>query len=188
MRALRLVLACGLLGLAPVASRADRAPAKTPAADRPRLMFQGFRARASHDGALVWEARADRARVEHDGLRARAENVTVVYYKRGKVVSRARADAADIGLKDYDIEAEGAVELRSSDGIVLRTPHLFWDNRAQRVHSDSPVTVLRGRTKLTGVGFVADRDLRDVRILRDVHAEALSVRALRQELKSWPRR
>ncbi|MGH7443068.1 MAG: LPS export ABC transporter periplasmic protein LptC [bacterium] len=157
------------------------------AKDKPSLLFQGFSARASHDGVVVWEAHAARARVNHDGLKAHAEVVTVVYFRRGKVVSRARADRADIGLKDYDIAANGSVEVRSSDGVILRTTHLDWDNHAQRISSSAPVTVLRGRTKLTGVGFVADRDLRDVRILSNVKAEALSVRDLREDSKTWPR-
>lgn len=153
--------------------------------EKPSLLFQGFSARASHDGQLVWEAQAARARVNHAGLGAHAEVVTMVYFKRGRVVSRGRADRAEIDLKDYDIAADGAVEVRSSDGVILRTPHLDWDNRRQRISSASPVTLIRGHTVLTGVGFVGDRDLRDVRILRDVQAEAVSVEDLRKESKEW---
>lgn len=153
--------------------------------EKPSLLFQGFSARASHDGALVWEAQAQRARVNHDGQRAYAEVVTVQYFKHGRIVSRAKADKAEIDLRDYGIQAQGSVEVRSNDGVILRTPRLDWDNRLQRISSSAPVTVLRGRTKLTGVGFVGDRDLRDVRILSNVRAEALSVRALRDESKTW---
>ncbi len=179
-----LALALALAVPAPGAPASGARPAKGP--EQPSLLFQGFSARASHNGVRLWEARAARARVDHDERHAHGETVTVRYYRRGRVVSRARADHAVIDLKDYDIDASGSVEVRSSEGVVLRTPRLFWDNRAQRISSSAPVTVIRGRMKLTGVGFVADRDLHNVRILSQVRAEALSVRALRKELKSWP--
>jgi len=100
-------------------------------------------------------------------------------------VSRARADSAEIDLKDYNIHANGAVEVHSDNGVILRTPHLDWDNKRQRISSASPVTVVRGHTVLTGRGFVGDRDLGDVRILNDVQAEAASVDDLRKESKTW---
>jgi LPS export ABC transporter protein LptC len=169
----------------------ERPPAARSAKDskkekqEPSLLFQGFSARASHDGELVWEAQADRARVDHTGQKAHGEVVTVVYFRHGRVVSHARADEADIDLRDYNIDADGAVEVHSSDGVVLRTPHLYWDNRLQKISSASPVKVIRGHTVLTGRGFVGDRDLDDVRILHDVQAEAVSVEDLREESKTW---
>jgi len=187
---LRAALACVLClplacGPAPAASQAPPAHEPKKEQEKPSLLFQGFSARASHDGELVWEAQADRALVNHAGQHAHAEVVTMVYFKRGQVVSRARADQAEIDLKDYDIQADGAVEVHSSDGVILRTPHLDWDNRLQKISSDAPVEVLRGHTVLTGRGFVGDRDLRDVRILSDVQAEAVSVEDLREESKTW---
>jgi LPS export ABC transporter protein LptC len=176
-----LTLACGP---APTA-QGPAAPASKKEQEKPSLLFQGFSARASHDGELVWEAQAERALVNHTGQHAHAEVVTMVYFRHGQVVSRARADRAEIDLKDYDIQAYGAVEVHSSEGAILRTPHLDWDNREQKISSDSPVEVLRGHTVLTGRGFVSDRDLRDVRILHDVQAEAVSVEDLREESKTW---
>ena len=177
--ALCLPLACGR---APAAHPAQAGKKGKPA---PSLLFQGFSARASHDGEMVWEAQADRAHVDHSGQTAHGEVVTVVYFRHGRVVSHARADEADIDLRDYNIDADGAVEVHSSDGVVLRTPHLYWDNRLQKISSASPVKVIRGHTVLTGRGFVGDRDLDDVRILHDVQAEAVSVEDLREESKTW---
>jgi LPS export ABC transporter protein LptC len=160
-------------------------PAPGKDKEKSSLIFRGFSATASHDGVVLWEAHAERARVNRLGQGAHAEVVTLVYFKHSRVVSRARADRAEIDLKDYDIVADGSVEVRSSNGVVLRTPHLNWDNRAQRISSESKVMVLRGHTVLTGRGFTGDRDLRDVRILSDVQAEAASVGALREDSKTW---
>ena len=148
-----LPLACGP---APAAARPPAQPAKKEQ-EKPSLLFQGFSARASHDGELVWEAQAERALVNHAGQKAHAEVVTMVYFRHGRVVSRARANQAEIDLRDYDIQADGAVEVHSSDGAILRTPHLDWDNRLQKISSDAPVEVLRGHTVLTGTLTASSR-------------------------------
>jgi LPS export ABC transporter protein LptC len=154
--------------------------------EKPSLIFKGFSARASHSGEIVWEAQAAHAVVNHEGVQADAEDVTMLYYSRGRQVSHGRANHAVIDLRTYDLKADGAVEVRSSEGVILRTPHLDWDNRQQRISSSSRVEILKGRTRLTGRGFRGDRDLRDVRVLSEVQAEALSVEALREDSKSWP--
>jgi hypothetical protein len=47
------------------------------------------------------------------------------------------------------------------------------------------VRLTRGGTVLTGLGFSADKDMHDVRVLDDVQAEASSVQRLREDAKSW---
>jgi LPS export ABC transporter protein LptC len=188
-RALIAATALGLcLACTPSGDGTKAAPSKVPEREKSSALFRGFSADAFHRGDLVWVVHAERARVDHEGRKAHAEVVTLVYYSGGSVVSRARADRADIDMKTYNIEADGSVEVRSRNDIVLRTPHLRWDNKGQRISSASKVLVLRGRTQLTGRGFTGDRDLHDVRILSDVQAEAVSVDALREDLKTWPKR
>lgn len=167
-----------------------RAPTVDPAAgstDKPSLIFQGFEARASHRGQLVWEAKAVRAKVYRQGQKAMAEDVTMDYFVKGKRVSTGHADRASMDLKAYDMEADGNVVVQGSNHVVLMTPHLTWDNKRQRASSNSSVRVLRGSTVLTGRGFSADRELHDVRIFQDVQAEASSVQELRKEAAGWPK-
>lgn len=179
--ALVLALACVLAGCRRVPG-GDAAPG----AEQPGLLFQGFGARASHRGDLVWEARAARARVYDRDQRAVAEDVTLTYYSNGKPVSTARARSARMDLRRYDVDAEGDVQLRGNNGVILSTSRLKWDNRLQRASSSARVRVVRGGAVLTGRGFTADRELRDVRILEDVQAEAVSVEQLRREAGTWP--
>jgi LPS export ABC transporter protein LptC len=153
--------------------------------EKPSFLFQGFAARASHDGALVWEAHAVRARVFDKEQRALGEDVTLLYFLHGKPVSTARAKSAKMDLKRYDVEAEGDVEVHGMNGVILQTQRLNWDNKAQRASSSARVRVIRGGAVLTGKGFSADRDLHDVRILEDVQAEAVSVQQLRKEAGQW---
>lgn len=179
-----LLAACACAVLAGCRKVPD-APAPT-GADKPSLLFQGFSARASHRGRLVWEARAARARVFDTDQRALAEDVAITYYVDGRVVSRGYADLARMDLKRYDMEAEGHVRLRGQNGVSLFTSRLRWDNEAQRADSDARVRLVRQGTVLTGRGFSADRELRDVRLREDVRAEAVSLEQLRREAAEWP--
>jgi LPS export ABC transporter protein LptC len=172
-----LVAACALLG---ACRKAPVAPAPG-AAEKPGLLFRGFSARASHGGRTIWEARAVSARVYDQDQRAVASDVAITYFVDGRPVSRGWARSARMDLKDYDLEAEGDVRLEGSNGVKLYTSRLNWDNSLQRADSSARVRVVRGSTVLTGRGFSADRELRDVRILQDVQAEAASLQQLRHD-------
>jgi LPS export ABC transporter protein LptC len=171
--ALALVLCLGACERAPLASGAV---ADTDAAS---LSFNGFKVRASHEGQLVWEAEAVRAKVYQRANRAEAEQVTMTYFQNGRRVSQAQADKADMDLKTYGVKAHGNVRVKGTNGVLLITSQLDWDNVKQEATSQARVRVERKGTVLTGWGLRADRALKDVRILADVQAEAANVDALR---------
>ena len=181
-RACLAVLALGLL-----AGCRKPPPPEDPALERsePSLDLNGFRVQASHEGQLLWEAKALHAQVYRQEQRAVAEDVTIVYYSHGRRVSTARADQARMDLKDYDVDAQGDVKVDGTNGVHLETPRLFWDNQAQRASSDAHVRLTRGSTVLTGVGFTADKDLHNVQVLSDVQAEASSVQRLKEDARTW---
>jgi LPS export ABC transporter protein LptC len=153
------------------------APSKEDSAN---LSFHGFKVRASHEGQMLWEAEAAYAKVYQQSHRAEAQQVTLTYFQNGRRVSQAWADRADMDLSDYDVKARGHVKVKGSNGVLLLTEQLDWDNTLQMATSPVKVRVERKGTVLTGWGMRADRALQDVRILREVEAEAQSVDELRQ--------
>ncbi|HTB33297.1 MAG TPA: LPS export ABC transporter periplasmic protein LptC [bacterium] len=188
MARFRLTLALAGLALLPACRKAPP-PQSAAAAEAAKagssLDLNGFHARASHLGALVWEAEAAQARVFRAEQRARGTDVTMTYFSHGRKVSVARADHADLNLQDYDMDAQGHVVVRGTNGVLLETEKLHWDNTQQRATSQSRVRLTRGGTVLTGLGFSADKDMHDVRVLADVQAEAASVQGLREDAKTW---
>jgi LPS export ABC transporter protein LptC len=182
------ILALAALALLPACRRAPPAPsaaAAQAAKAGSSLDLNGFHARASHLGALVWEAEAAQARVFRAEQRARGTDVTMTYFSHGRKVSVARADHADLNLLDYDMDAQGHVVVRGTNGVLLETEKLHWDNTLQRATSQSRVRLTRGGTVLTGLGFSADKDMHNVQVLADVQAEASSVQRLRKDARSW---
>ncbi|MES2201901.1 MAG: LPS export ABC transporter periplasmic protein LptC [candidate division FCPU426 bacterium] len=156
------------------------APPQTPSADKPSLVFDGFKARGTAKGVKQWEAEAKRAWVLKGSRNASAEDVTITYFQKGLAVSRARALHAEINLKTYDLEAEGEVVVHGQNGVVLESDRLSWDNQTEQVHTRSKVRVLRGRSILTGKGLIADRKMEKVEVLEDVRVETASVAELKR--------
>jgi LPS export ABC transporter protein LptC len=163
-----------------------QSPAAPPRNDTPSLIFEGFKARGSFKGIKQWEAVATRARVYNSTQSASAEEVAITYFQAGKPVSHARADHADIDLKNYDIVADGNVLVRAQNGVLLSTDKLSWDNATQEVHTHSAVKVWRGHSVLTGRGLIADRRLEKVEVQEDVKVEAANVQELRKLRSSVP--
>jgi LPS export ABC transporter protein LptC len=150
------------------------------AAEKPSLVFDGFKARGTLKGVKQWEAEATHARIFHGSQLANVEDVTIIYFQKGRPVSRATAKDAQINLKTYDLEAEGDVVVHGQNGVILSTERLSWDNVRERVHTLERVRVVRGNSVLTGRGLVADRRLENVKVLEDVKVESANVRELRK--------
>ena len=181
MKRLLFLLLC--LACLPACEKMPVASAKAGGEEEANLSFRGFKVRASHEGLLVWEAEAVSAKVFQEAHKADAQHVNMTYFQNGKAVSWAEADRADIDLKTYGVKARGDVKVRGRNGVVLTTTQLDWDNAAQIATSAAKVRVQRKGAVLTGWGFRADKALQDVRILRDVQAEAASVQDLRENSK-----
>lgn len=184
----KLLLSLALLCLlASACEEPLKAPAeRTGEPESPSLIFDGFRARGSYKGVTQWEALASRAQVYNSSQTAKADEVEITYFQGAKVVSKARADHADIDLKNYDIIAVGNVLVHGQNGVILATDKLDWDNGSQQVSTKSWVKVWRGHSVLTGRGLVADRRLEHVEVQEDVKVDAANLKELRAMRGSAP--
>jgi LPS export ABC transporter protein LptC len=173
------------LALALLLAGCEKAP-NTPAPggeEQPNLTFAGFNARGTRLGVVEWEAQAATAQVYNQKKLARAQQVTIRYFQQGRQVSVAEADTAEIGTESHDILALGSVVLRASNGTVLETDRLRWENQRQRVSTESWVKVTRRGSVLTGRGMTADRDLEDVVVKEDVQISASSITDVRDQAR-----
>jgi len=80
----------------------------------------------------------------------------------------------------YDVrvgimEARGEVVVVSHDGRRLETAQLKYDPTRNEVSSDSAFVLTEGERMTQGVGFVADPELNNVRILRVIKASGQPV-------------
>src|SRR3954470_18336334 len=124
---------------------------------KPSLVFEGFTAQGTRAGVKEWEAQAKTAQVYQAKHLAKAQQVIIRYFQKGKEISLAQSDDAEINLETHDILAYGHLVLRGANGVVLYTERLKWNNQKERISSDAWVKVIKGDNVLTGRGLSADR-------------------------------
>lgn len=103
-----------------------------------------------------------------------AEPVEFIYYGgKSKPQSHVTAEHGEtVGSEFSSFYVEGKVYVRSEKGYRLRTDHLRWDKKQNKITSDAFVRfTTRQGDVLTGTGFVSDADLDNWEILHNVKGE-----------------
>ena len=130
-------------------------------------------------GQKEWTLEAKKADVYEKRNVLEVQLVKVTFYDRtGAVGSVLTAREGRIDNGTRDMEARGDVVVTGSDGVVLKTNRLTWENKARQIFSDDSVTVIRQQDVLTGVGFRGDPDLGKFEILKDLKATIRSQSAV----------
>jgi len=63
-------------------------------------------------------------------------------------------------------ELRGHVHAMNEEGEEFDTPQLFWDQNAERIYSDSTITIHRATSTLIGVGFQSNQTMTEYTILQ----------------------
>ncbi len=142
----------------------------------PTFFFERFRMVSTRAGETEWEFEARTAQIYEKKHAARAQDIKVIYWQKGRVVSTLTARHGFLKTDNKDIRAEENVVMVSEEGTTLRTERLDWDQKAGLIKTDLPVAVERAQDILTGIGLEADRELKNIKILADVKIKVRSVR------------
>ncbi len=71
-------------------------------------------------------------------------------------------------MQTRDVEIEGNIIAKSSDGYELRTESLKFIQASRKIMTKSPVVIKSPRFKLVGLGMVIDLDSQSFRLLNRV--------------------
>jgi len=138
---------------------------------RPDQEIDGFTLTQTSDGKRLWSLRADRALVYEEADRVETIDIRVDFYdESGDVRSTLTANEGLLLRRTNDMEAIGNVVVQASDGAVLSTEHLRWNEMSGRIETDLYVRVRRDDDVMTGVGLEADPDLTNIRVKSEFHA------------------
>lgn len=116
------------------------------------------RARVNADSAFMYE----------DNTRVEMLKVNATFFKpTGEQDGVLTSKQGTYNIRLGNMEARGDVIVTAADGRKLESPHLRYDPARNEISSDSAfvMTETSGR-KSSGVGFVSDPDLRNIRVLR----------------------
>lgn len=157
---------------------AVRLAAITGSDQEPTIFFEGFKMVSSKGDAPQWIFHARAAQIYERINLAKAQDIEMIYLKGGQQQSRLTAKKGQLNTKTQHMIAEQDVVIVSSDGVILNTEKLNWDQDQQSIYTDQPVRVERRDSILNGVGLKADSDLKHIEVLADVQIELKSLKGL----------
>ncbi len=78
--------------------------------------------------------------------------------------------------RDNVLEATGSVVVTSVDGRRLVTEQIKFDSRVNQISSDSAFVLTEEGREASGIGFISDPDMNNLRVLRASRAKAKGVK------------
>jgi LPS export ABC transporter protein LptC len=115
-----------------------------------------------------WKLNSAKARIFDNQQRIELTQLEVVFYDTDtkEEASYLIADSGVINDKESFMQAIGNVELKSTDGKILKAPELYWDRRIDQIQCEQEVEVNDGNTVIRGEGLKTDPEMRRMEFSR----------------------
>ena len=135
--------------------------------DSAEQMMFGVRFKLTDAGVQRAELEADTALLYGQGTRTELKSVKTTFFTpTGEKNATLTAREGTYFLRLQSMEARGNVVVISADGKKLETPQLKFDPTRNEVSSDSAFVLTDPNGVSSGVGFVSDPDMTQIRVLR----------------------
>jgi len=119
------------------------------------------------NNTVRWTVDSSTARFEDGETKIYFDNPKMNFFEDGKPSSDLYAETGFINMVKEDAQLEKNVKVVSrTDGMTLLTPRLFFSSEKDKIWTDDPVTILKGKTVTRGHGFRANPDLSKIEITR----------------------
>jgi len=179
-RAAGLVLAAMLLAFSAACRDAQKPKTGTAASgidpNADQVVF-GSRTLVTDAGLRRAEVFSDTALFYEDNTRMDMRVVRAIFYNSsGSKDAVLTSRTGRYMTRDNVLEARGSVEIRSIDGRVLKTEQIKFDPNVNQISSDSAFTLTEDGREASGIGFVSDPDMNNLRVLRASRAKARGVK------------
>ncbi len=119
----------------------------------------------------LWRLQAESVAREARQQKVQLEDVRMTLYQQGELGNVYLTARRGWWFPETgNVEMLGEVNVRSDQGFELFCDQLFYDNKAELVFSESPVTLVAEGMETTGVGLELSLPKRRVVILDQVHS------------------
>ena len=88
----------------------------------------------------------------------------VKFNDKNEVISSITSDYAKQFVKEQKWEAKNNVVATNSQGDTLKTEHLIWEEKTEKIYTEEFVTIIRPDQTITGVGFTSDQEIKKWKI------------------------
>jgi len=136
----------------------------------PVLEAQNFQTLFTDSGQIRFSLKAPKLlRFETDGKDyiEFPEGMELIKYDANHhITSTLSANYAKQFIEDDRWEAKNNVIATNAQGDTLKTEHLIWDEKAEKIHTEEFVKIIRENQIITGIGFVSDPSIQNWKILK----------------------
>jgi LPS export ABC transporter protein LptC len=142
-------------------------PPRTVAADSADQTYKTMSTEITRGGVRVSFVEADSAWVYQARQIADLKTMKVTFFdSSGATISTVTSKTGRYNMRDQSLDARGDVVAVSSEGRVLKTPHLTYDRTRNLITSDTTFTSTSRKGNLAGSAFTADPGFRTVTVIR----------------------
>jgi LPS export ABC transporter protein LptC len=127
----------------------------------------GSRTLVTDRGLMRAEVRSDTSLFYDDNSRMDMRNVFAIFFNNTGAQDAVLTSRTGRYLtRDNVLEARGNVVIKTVDGRTLTTQQIKFDSRVNQIASDSAFVLTEPGREASGIGFVSDPDMNNLRILR----------------------
>ncbi len=163
-----LVLGTAILFFACKSNEIDKIQAFTSPQDLPVLEANNFETLFTDSGQVRFSLKAKKLlRFENDG-KAYSEfplGMQIIKYDAQKnIISTITSDYAKEFVKEKKWEAKNNVVVTNEKGDSLKTEHLIWEEKTEKIYTDEFVKIISDSKEITGLGLTSDQNMANWKI------------------------
>ena len=136
--------------------------------DLPVIEAQNFETLFTDSGKIRFFLKTPKLlRFENDGNTyvEFPEGMELVKYDANKnIISSITSNYAKQFVKEEKWEAKNNVIATNAKGDTLKTEHLIWEEKAEKIYTEEFVKIIRADQIITGIGFQSDQTLENWKI------------------------
>jgi len=83
----------------------------------------------------------------------------IKYDAQQQIISTISADYAKQFVKDEKWEAKNNVVVTNAQGDTLKTEHLIWEEKAEKIYTEEFVKIISENKIITGIGLTSDQNM-----------------------------
>lgn len=143
--------------------------------DIPNYVIEGFKLMSTDKGNKEWEIEGKNAQVFEMKKKIYVQNFIMKTFERSGKYSTTTGKRAVIQTDTNFMEINEQVRYTASNGMVLKTEQLFWDNALKKIYSDKQVIIIKGDSILKGIGFESDASMQNMVVKKQVRLTARDI-------------
>lgn len=140
--------------------------------DIPNYVIEGFRLMSTDKGKKEWEIEGKNAQVFELKKKIYVQNFIMKTFEKNGSYSTTTGKRAVINTDTNFMEVNDSVKYTASNGMVLKTEQLFWDNALKKIYTEEKVVIIKGESVLKGIGFESDASMQNMIIKKQVRLTA----------------